>query len=156
MNYNKIKSFEQRYIKAMQDAFDKVKKEYQTEFETLVKDNLSDDVYICSGMGCTSFYKFDESGRDEEIENKTTEVINNLEWGLNGKFSFRLSLPYKMTSTKVLTQEVEDKINSLYKNKTTYHLSSSVLKENNLVSKHIAHIRYFKGWELNENIILSS
>lgn len=155
MNYNKIKSFEKRYIKAMQEALDKVKNEYQKEFETLVKDNLENDVYICSGMGNTSFYKFNESGRDEEIENKTTEVVNNLEWGLNNEFSFRLSLPYKMTSKKVLTQDTEDKIDTLYKNTTSYYLSSSVLKENNLVSKHLAHIRYFLGWEVSEDIIKS-
>jgi hypothetical protein len=149
MNYNKIKSFEQRYIKAMNEAFEKVKSEFQAEFETLVKDNLADDVYICSGMGSTSFYKFDESGRDEEIENKTTEVINNLEWGLNGEFSFRLSLPYKMTSKKVLTREVEEIIEDLYKSKGgTY----KAIKDG-YVSPHLAHIRYFKGWEVNENII---
>ena len=149
MNYNKVKSFEQKYIKAIQDALDKVKMEFQKEFETLVKNSLADDVYICSGMGSTTFYKFNERGKDVEIENKTTEVINNLEWGLVNEFNFRLSLPYKMTSNKVLTQEIENKISSYYNSKGGMY---KAIKEG-YVSPHLAHIRFFKGWEVNENII---
>lgn len=149
MNYNKIKSFEQRYIKAINEAFDKVKNEFQEEFVEIVKDGLKDNEYICSGMGGTSFYKFDENGRDEEIENKSTEVVNNLEWGLENEFNFRLSLPYKMTNKAVLTEEVETFIENLYKSKGGNYRAV----KDGYVSPHLAHIRYFNGWVVDENII---
>lgn len=149
MNYNKVKAFEKRYIKSMSDAIERVQSEFQKEFLDLVKDNLEDDVYICSGMGSTSFYKFDESGKDTTIENKTTEVISNLEWGLNNNFGVNLSLPYKMTSKAVLTKEAEDFIEGLYKSKGgTYRAV-----RDGFVSPHLAHIRFLKGWKLDENII---
>jgi hypothetical protein len=152
MNYNKVKSFEQRYIKAMHEATKKVREQFQEEFKTLVKENLADDVYLCSGMGSTSFYKYDETGKDSEIENQVTEIINNLEWGLDREFCFNLSLPYKMTATKVLTKDVQIIIDKLYENQG----GTFKAVRNNFVSPHLAHIRYFKGWEVDENIIKSA
>jgi len=150
MNYNKIKSFEQRYIKAINEALEKIKNDFQEEFISVVQSNLAEDVYICSGMGNTSFYKFDENGRDEEIKNKVTKVVNNLEWGLDGEFGFRLSLPYKMTNKVMLTDEVEKSINILYENKGGSYRAF----KDGYVFPHTAHIRFFKGWEVDNNIIL--
>lgn len=147
MNYNKIKAFKQKYINECEKALGEIKNKFQLEFEEIIKESLNDDVYICSGMGSTCFYKFSESGKDEEIENKTTALINELIWNLD--FNIQLDLPYKMTSKKVLDQSTEDIISDIYKSKGgTYN----AIKDG-FVSPHLAHIRYFLGWEVNESII---
>ncbi len=148
MNFNKIKKFEDRYIEAINNAINEVKVKFQSEFQQLIQENIKEDIYICSAMGITIFCKFNESG-DKDFSNKTTKIVENLQWGMGEKFSFNLDLPYKMTSNKILTKEVEEFISELYEKEGGHYKAI----KNGFISPHLAHIRYFLGWELNDKII---
>lgn len=120
----------------------KIKEEFTRIIIPKIQKLLDNGDIIYSAMGRTFIDNY-ITGK-EYIKEELASLISELEW--KDKLSL---LPYKMTKNKLLTKEIEDEINNLYRDKNP---NKSIPE--GCVDRYTTHIRWFRGEEINNNLIL--
>lgn len=126
-----------------------LKENYSERLTKLVRKNMNQHVYMCSGMGSTFMCSLKD--RDKDYDNEYLDVLQELTWGVK----YGLEIPYKMSKKGVVKREDHVMIENLYREEG-YDLSiynEREVKDFGLIPIYDAHIKVLNGAKINRKLI---